>query len=200
MFHPRPLLKAALHRNAPPRFCIDPWVQIGVERLSMRSFSVSLAIAAFPALVAMQPAAAQNFEDRWSIIPKAHADPAPAVPDNSAPPPTAEIKPPVKPDDRRENETPKRVLSGKASFYSYRKAKTASGSNFDRNQLTVAHRSLPLGTRLRVTDVATKRSVVVRVTDRGPFIRGRILDLSLAAARNLGITDRGVVEVRAEVL
>ncbi|WP_354212109.1 MULTISPECIES: septal ring lytic transglycosylase RlpA family protein [unclassified Bradyrhizobium] len=56
------------------------------------------------------------------------------------------------------------------------------------------------GTRVRVTDLETNKSVVVRITDRGPWVRGRVLDLSLAAARSLGITNRGVAQVRAEVL
>jgi rare lipoprotein A (peptidoglycan hydrolase) len=166
----------------------------------MRSFPLSFAIAALPALMAMHPAAAQNFDDRWSIIPKAHADPAPPVPDNSGAPPRSENKPAANSEEHTATEAPKRVFSGKASFYSYRKAKTASGSNFDRDQLTAAHRSLPLGTRVRVTDLATNRSVIVRITDRGPFVRSRVLDLSLAAARDLRMTDRGVVEIRAEVL
>ena len=63
-----------------------------------------------------------------------------------------------------------------------------------------AHRSLPFGTRVRVTDLATNRSVVVVITDRGPSVRDRVLDLSLGAARTLGMTDRGVAQVRAEVL
>ncbi|MDE5466202.1 septal ring lytic transglycosylase RlpA family protein [Bradyrhizobium sp. CSS354] len=63
-----------------------------------------------------------------------------------------------------------------------------------------AHRRLPFGTKLRVTDLETNKSVVVRITDRGPWVRGRVLDLSLAAARSLGITNRGVTQVRAEVL
>ncbi|WP_354125318.1 MULTISPECIES: septal ring lytic transglycosylase RlpA family protein [unclassified Bradyrhizobium] len=91
-------------------------------------------------------------------------------------------------------------LSGKASYYSYPKGKTASGSSFDRNLLTAAHRRLPFGTRVRVIDLETNKSVVVRITDRGPWVRGRVLDLSLAAARSLGITNRGVAQVRAEVL
>jgi len=66
--------------------------------------------------------------------------------------------------------------------------------------MTAAHRSLPFGTKVRVTDLTTNRSVVVRITDRGPFIRNRVLDLSLAAARSLGILDRGVVQIQAEVL
>ena len=65
---------------------------------------------------------------------------------------------------------------------------------------TAAHRSLPFGTRVRVTDLATNRSVVVVITDRGPRVRDRVLDLSLGAARSLGITDRGVAQVRVEVL
>jgi rare lipoprotein A len=80
------------------------------------------------------------------------------------------------------------------------KGKTASGSSFDRNLLTAAHRRLPFGTRVRVIDLETNRSVVVRITDRGPWVRGRVLHLSLAAARSLGITSRGVAQVRAEVL
>jgi rare lipoprotein A len=71
---------------------------------------------------------------------------------------------------------------------------------FNRNSLTAAHRSLPFGTRVRVTDVATSKSVTVTITDRGPRAHGRVLDLSLAAARSLGMTDRGVVHVRAELI
>jgi len=91
-------------------------------------------------------------------------------------------------------------FSGKASYYSYQTGKTASGSSFNRNLPTAAHRSLPFGTRVRVTDLATNRSVVVVITDRGPRVRDRVLDLSLGAARSLGITDRGVAQVRVEVL
>src|ERR1700751_1722305 len=98
----------------------------------MRSYPVSFAIAALPALMATNPAAAQSFDDRWSIIPKAHADPAPPAPDNSAAPPPRNNGPAAGSEEHRAAETPKRVFSGKASFYSYRKAKTASGSDFDR--------------------------------------------------------------------
>ena len=66
--------------------------------------------------------------------------------------------------------------------------------------LTAAHRTLPFGTRLRVTDPKTGRSVIVTITDRGPFGRRRVLDLSVAAARALGMIDRGVIYVRAQVL
>ncbi|MCK1441512.1 septal ring lytic transglycosylase RlpA family protein [Bradyrhizobium sp. 2] len=76
----------------------------------------------------------------------------------------------------------------------------ASGTTFDRDSLTAAHRNLPLGTHVRVTDPKSSKSVVVRITDRGPWIRSRVIDLSLAAARSLGFTNRGVAQVRAEVL
>jgi rare lipoprotein A len=66
--------------------------------------------------------------------------------------------------------------------------------------LTCAHPSAPFGTRLRVTELDGGRSVVVVVTDRGPFARGRVVDLSLAAARRLGMVERGVVRVRVERL
>ena len=66
--------------------------------------------------------------------------------------------------------------------------------------LTAAHKTLPFGTHVRVTDIKTGRSVVVTITDRGPFTRGRVLDLCTRAARALGMIDRGVVYVRAEIL
>jgi rare lipoprotein A len=148
-------------------------------------------------------AAAQSFEDRWSIIPKAHAEPAPENPVQTMPDPQAKPsseKPNVSSSEEHSATGPaKPAFSGKASFYSYRPAKTANGSAFDRDHMTAAHRSLPFGTKVRVTDLATNRSVVVRITDRGPFIRDRVLDLSLAAARSLGILDRGIVEIHAEV-
>jgi rare lipoprotein A len=91
-------------------------------------------------------------------------------------------------------------ISGLASYYgkSYR-GRVASGGRYDPHKYTAAHRSLPFGTRLRVTNLRTKRSVTVMVNDRGPFIRGRVLDLSLAAAQALHMTDRGVVHVSAVV-
>ena len=91
---------------------------------------------------------------------------------------------------------------GLASFYGRRfhGRKTASGERYDMRELTCAHPSAPFGARLRVTDLETGKSVVVTVTDRGPFRRGRIVDLSLAAARRLGMLERGVARVRVEAL
>jgi rare lipoprotein A len=89
---------------------------------------------------------------------------------------------------------------GKASFYAYRGGKTASGERFKADGLTAAHRTLPFGTRLRVTDLKTQKSVEVVVTDRGPASRHLVLDLSLGAAKALGILSRGITQVRAEVV
>lgn len=91
-----------------------------------------------------------------------------------------------------------KVFSGTASFYN-QPGKTASGSRYNPQKMTCAHRTLPFGTRLLVTDKKTKRSVTVTVNDRGPFIRGRVLDLSLAAARALGMVTKGLTEVNAKI-
>ena len=87
---------------------------------------------------------------------------------------------------------------GIASFYKY-EAKTANGEQFNPRELTAAHRTLPFGTRLRVTNVATGQSVSVRINDRGPFIPGRVVDVSLSAAEVLGMVDRGITKVKLEV-
>jgi rare lipoprotein A len=86
-----------------------------------------------------------------------------------------------------------------ASFYKD-DTETASGEKFDPQELTAAHRTLPFGTRLRVTNVETGRSVTVRVNDRGPFIAGRSVDLSYSAADRIGMIDRGVTKVKVEVV
>ena len=89
---------------------------------------------------------------------------------------------------------------GKASFYS-RKAtgtRTASGERLHHDSLTCAHRSFPFGTMLRVTHLGNGRQVVVRVNDRGPYVRGRIVDLSRSAAQALGMLGEGVAEVIVE--
>ncbi|MBN2200499.1 septal ring lytic transglycosylase RlpA family protein [bacterium] len=110
---------------------------------------------------------------------------------------------PLPPDDRQ---TPKQrdIAYGKASYYGtgdgFHGKKTASGEIFDRNKLTAAHRTLPFGTRCRVTNRSNGRSVVVRINDRGPFVKGRIIDLSWAAAKRIGAERAGVVNVKLEVL
>ena len=87
--------------------------------------------------------------------------------------------------------------SGKASFYGGR-GRTASGGHV--GHMTAAHRSLPFGTQVRVTNLANHRSDVVTVNDRGPFIRGRVIDVSMGAAGVLGMRGAGVAPVRIEVV
>ena len=90
--------------------------------------------------------------------------------------------------------------TGTASWYGHEHAgrATASGAVFDPDRLTAAHRKLPLGTRVRVTHIASGRSVVVTINDRGPYVRGRIIDLSHEAAEQLGMVDTGLAKVRLE--
>jgi len=86
---------------------------------------------------------------------------------------------------------------GNASYYAHKfhGRKTASGERYDETAMTAAHRRLDFGTRIRVTDLESGRSVVVRINDRGPHIKGRIVDLSYAAAKKLGMIRKGVVRV-----
>ena len=95
-----------------------------------------------------------------------------------------------------------RVEQGQASYYAARfhGRRTASGERYDHQALTVAHRTLPFGTVLRVTNERNGRTITVRVNDRGPHIRGRIVDLSGAAARELGVIRSGTAPVRIEVV
>jgi rare lipoprotein A len=95
-----------------------------------------------------------------------------------------------------------RLNHGVASYYaaSLHGRRTASGERYNRHELTAAHRTLPFGTLLRVTDQRTGRAVLVRVNDRGPFIRGRVLDLSNAAAQQLGMHRRGTARITYEVV
>jgi rare lipoprotein A len=89
---------------------------------------------------------------------------------------------------------------GLASWYGppYSGRKGADGTVYDQNAMTAAHLTLPLGTAVRVTNLTTNQSAIVRITDRGPFVRGRIIDLSLAAAKAIGVYRAGVARVRVE--
>lgn len=91
---------------------------------------------------------------------------------------------------------------GIASWYGrkYHRRHTASGERYDMFALTAAHRTLPFGTVLKVTNLENGRTVKVRVNDRGPFVKGRIIDLSLAAAREIDMEIAGVVRVRIEII
>ena len=94
------------------------------------------------------------------------------------------------------------VGQGEASYYGNELAgnRTASGERFNPQALTAAHRSLPLGTKLRVTNMANGMSVIVRVNDRGPFVRSRIIDVSLGAARQIQMVRSGRAQVKLEIL
>lgn len=91
---------------------------------------------------------------------------------------------------------------GQASYYSmkYQFSKTASGELFNQLALTAAHRTLPFGTKVRVTNLKNDKSVVVKINDRGPFVNGRIIDLSRNAFSTIGNTDSGTIDVRIEVI
>jgi rare lipoprotein A len=89
--------------------------------------------------------------------------------------------------------------TGIASFY-WTGVKTANGERFDPTQMTAAHRTLPFGTRLQVTNLRTGKSVMVRINDRGPFIEGREVDLSRSAAESLGMLDEGVTKVHMAIV
>jgi len=120
--------------------------------------------------------------------------PSPATPSGAAPAP-APAAPTAAPPERI-------TQTGKIAYYGPRFAgrKTASGERFDPEAMTMAHKTLPFGTRVRVTNLANGESVVVRVNDRGPSMPGRIADLSQGAAERIGMIEAGVVEARLEVL
>ncbi len=95
-----------------------------------------------------------------------------------------------------------RIKSGLASWYGrmLQGQPTASGRPFDMNELTAAHRTLPFGSKVRVTDLRNKRSVIVTITDRGPVPDDRVIDLSLEAARQLHMVNKGVTPVKLELV
>ena len=93
----------------------------------------------------------------------------------------------------------KTASHGVASFYT-EGTQTASGEKFNTMEMTAAHPTLPFGTRLRVTDVSSGKSVTVRVNDRGPYIAGRVVDVSYSAANALGMVGRGVTNVKLDVV
>lgn len=123
--------------------------------------------------------------------------PQPAPPPLALQPPTLPPEPPtVYP-----SSGPSFVQTGLASWYGrdFHRKTTASGERYDMRDLTAAHRSLPLDTVVRVTNLNNNRSVLVRINDRGPFAHGRVIDVSRGAAELLGMTKMGVVPVRVEV-
>lgn len=101
-----------------------------------------------------------------------------------------------------EDDEPDRSTVGLASFYARKLhgRRTASGERLDRQAMTAAHRSYPFGTRVRVTNLANGKSAVVRINDRGPHVASRVIDLTEAAAKAIGLWRKGVVSVRLEPL
>jgi rare lipoprotein A len=104
--------------------------------------------------------------------------------------------------DASANKSSAVTAAGPASWYGpkFHGRQTANGEQFDMNQMTAAHRTLPFGTKVRVTNRSNGRSVVVRINDRGPFVRNRVIDLSRGAAQTVGMIDSGVAPVKLEVL
>ncbi len=140
----------------------------------------------------MAPAAASA-----SLPPAAEAQPTPSPKRNE---PAAEKQSEVisVPADAK----PISVETGLTSWYGapYHNRRGSNGKVYDMNAMTAAHRTLPLGSIVRVTNLKTGHSCLVRITDRGPFIPGRILDLSLAAAKQVDVWQAGVAKVRVELL
>jgi rare lipoprotein A len=98
--------------------------------------------------------------------------------------------------------TARSVETGTASYYAHKfhGRKTANGETYDENKMTAAHRTLPFGTRVRVTNLDNEKSVELRINDRGPFVDGRIIDVSYRAAGELDFLQAGLARVRMEVL
>jgi rare lipoprotein A len=144
--------------------------------------------AAIPTTVPAGPAASEPALPRFAP----QADDSTLVPETDATTDDA---------DSDDSEVWEPIAGGMASWYGARFAghRTASGEPFDPSELTAAHRTLPFGTRVRVTD-ADGDTVVVRINDRGPFARGRVIDLSQAAARKIGLTRAGSGKVTLAVL
>ena len=89
------------------------------------------------------------------------------------------------------------IETGNASYYAdkFEGKKTASGATFQQRKLTAAHKTLPFGTKIKVTNVTTGKTVKVKVNDRGPFVAGRIIDLSKRAAEKIGLVQKGILQV-----
>jgi rare lipoprotein A len=173
-----------------------------------RAFRVALIVSVGLA-ASVYAASAQSFDERWSVVPKAKADEPTQLPTQPG------VLAPNEENHsagfnalaRSRSSSPKargggltKAFIGKASYISYAGGTTASGAPYRPQALTAAHRTLPFGTRLKVTDLKSGKHVQVTVTDRGPFVRGRVLDLSRGAADALGMKGRGVIQVRTEVL
>jgi len=181
----------------------EPKVSPAAVRKALRLFAAALAAAMLaacaqssvvtdkPASLATSRQASPEPDRKASSVPNGHAAVA-----------TNEHHPFVT--NKHAVETPN-ASYGLASFYGHEpqsasESRTASGEKFNAGELTAAHRTLPFGTRMRVTNVATGQSVTVRVNDRGPYVPGRIVDVSYSAAETLGIIERGVAKVKVDIV
>jgi rare lipoprotein A len=130
--------------------------------------------------------------------------PPPSIPETNPPTAGTNVPPNIPSESVPQPAVPEPIFveTGIASWYGppYHNRRASNGEIYDMNALTAAHRTLPLGSMVRVTNVKTQHSVVVRITDRGPFIPGRIVDLSLAAAKAVDVWRPGTALVRVEVL
>ncbi|WP_232574669.1 septal ring lytic transglycosylase RlpA family protein [Photobacterium carnosum] len=113
-----------------------------------------------------------------------------------------EVKPISVPTSTSTTTSKSKVIDGKASYYAnmFQGRKTANGQIFDQGKLTAAHRTLSFGTKVKVTNINNHKSVIVTINDRGPFIRGRIIDLSSSAFKAIGNPRTGVLNVTMEIL
>ena len=180
-------------------YAVNPWVETATTDL-VAHFRFRKIVRFIPIAIAALTLAACNQYTVATNKSAMHSASRQALPQESAEPTVRHVA------VRRIKHTPLKrpietqfALHGIASFYSDEQP-TANGEKFNPNAMTAAHRSLPFGTRLRVTNLATGRSVTVRVNDRGPYIPGRIVDVSYSAAESLGIVGRGVAKVKLDVI
>jgi len=175
----------------------EPKVSPAAVRKALRLFAAALAAAMVAACA--QSSVVTDKPASLATSRQASAEPdrkASSVPNGHAAVATNEHHPFVT--NKHAVETPN-ASYGLASFYGH-ESQTASGEKFNAGELTAAHRTLPFGTRVRVTNVATGQSVTVRVNDRGPYVPGRIVDVSYSAAETLGIIERGVAKVKVDIV
>ena len=172
-----------------------PWLRALPQGLLISAMALSTGCRHKPTTVAVAP-------------PPAIAPAAPPV--NPAPPPPSASAPPTSPATVADTQADADFVSshpvisseeGLASWYGppYDKRRGANGEIFDKDALTAAHRTLPMNSLIRVTNLSTGQAAILRITDRGPFVHDRMLDLSLASAKAIGVWRPGVAKVRVEV-
>lgn len=178
------------------RFAEDPVRSSQRFRAGLKLFKFSLLICAVAGILLLS-GCEHNKKASKNRIP-----PPPTVTSNPAPSTQASTKPPEPSVDSGKHHKPIYVETGLASWYGppYHNRKGANGEIYDQNALTAAHRTLPMNSVVRVTNESTKHAVVVRITDRGPFIEDRMIDLSLAAAKAVDVWRPGTAMVKIEVL